>query len=267
MNLYAFGPIAAILDSAYRLLLGFASFIEPFAGELSAAIAIVALTVVIRSALIPVGRSQVRAEYTRRRLAPQLRALQQRYRGKPEVLQRKTMELYAAEKASPFAGILPALAQAPVLSLVYALFVLAVINGHANALLGMHLFGVPLGTSLVAFLGAGMPPLGLIVFAALLLAIAATAWMSRRHAMKVAAENPVAPPASASASRSGAASGTPALPTAPAWLPSALSWLPFITVAFAAFVPLAATLYLAVTTAWTLAERAWLRRALAPRSE
>lgn len=265
MNLYAFGPIAAILDSAYRLLLGFASFIEPFAGELSAAFAIVTLTLLVRSVLIPVGRSQVRAEFTRRRIAPQLRELQQRYKSKPEVLQRKMMELYAAEKSSPFAGILPALAQAPVLSLVYGLFVLAIINGHTNALLGMHLFGVPLGTSLVTFLGSGMPPLGLIVFAALLLAIAATAWMSRRHALKVAADNPVVPPTSASASPSVTASGAPALPTAPAWLPSALSWLPFITVLFAAFVPLAATLYLAVTTAWTLVERALLRRSLSPR--
>ncbi|KQQ92936.1 hypothetical protein ASF62_14190 [Leifsonia sp. Leaf325] len=266
MNLYAFGPIAAILDSAYRLLLGFASFIEPFAGELSAALAIVTLTLVIRSVLIPVGRSQVRAEFTRRRLAPQLSELQRRYKGKPEVLQRKMMELYATEKTSPFAGILPALAQAPVLSLLYGLFVLAVINGHTNALLGMHLFGVPLGTSLVAFVGAGMPPLGLAVFAALLLAIAATAWMSRRHALEVAAENPSIPPAAGSAGRSGggAAASAP-LPTPPAWLPSALSWLPFITVVFAVFVPLAATLYLAVTTAWTLIERAWLRRALAPR--
>ncbi|MET1017282.1 MAG: preprotein translocase YidC, partial [Leifsonia flava] len=144
--------------------------------------------------------------------------------------------------------------------------VLAVINGHTNALLGMHLFGVPLGTSLVAFLGAGMPPLGLAVFAALLLAIAATAWMSRRHALKVAAENPPIPAAEGTAGRAGggAAASAP-MPTPPAWLPSALSWLPFITVVFAVFVPLAATLYLAVTTAWTLIERAWLRRALAPR--
>jgi YidC/Oxa1 family membrane protein insertase len=40
----------------------------------------------------------------------------------------------------------------------------------------------------------------------------------------------------------------------------ALSWTPFITVVFAGFVPLAAVLYLAVTTAWTLVERALLRK-------
>jgi membrane protein insertase Oxa1/YidC/SpoIIIJ len=42
----------------------------------------------------------------------------------------------------------------------------------------------------------------------------------------------------------------------------ALSWLPFLTVVFAAVVPLAATLYLAVATAWTLVERTVLRRML-----
>jgi YidC/Oxa1 family membrane protein insertase len=35
---------------------------------------------------------------------------------------------------------------------------------------------------------------------------------------------------------------------------------PFVTVAIAAFVPLAAGLYLVTTTAWTLAERTLLRR-------
>jgi YidC/Oxa1 family membrane protein insertase len=36
--------------------------------------------------------------------------------------------------------------------------------------------------------------------------------------------------------------------------------LPFVAVVFAAFVPLAAALYLVTTTAWTFAERAILRR-------
>jgi YidC/Oxa1 family membrane protein insertase len=37
-------------------------------------------------------------------------------------------------------------------------------------------------------------------------------------------------------------------------------WLPLASVIFAAFVPLAASLYLATTTLWTLIERAILRR-------
>jgi YidC/Oxa1 family membrane protein insertase len=43
--------------------------------------------------------------------------------------------------------------------------------------------------------------------------------------------------------------------------------LPYFTVVVAAFVPLAAGVYLLTTTAWTLAERAFVQRALAARAE
>jgi YidC/Oxa1 family membrane protein insertase len=42
-----------------------------------------------------------------------------------------------------------------------------------------------------------------------------------------------------------------------------LGYLPYLTVLFAAFVPLAATIYLALTTAWSFAERLILRRRMA----
>jgi YidC/Oxa1 family membrane protein insertase len=41
--------------------------------------------------------------------------------------------------------------------------------------------------------------------------------------------------------------------------------MPYFTVAVAAFVPLAAGVYLLTTTAWTLAERALVQRVLAVR--
>src|SRR5690606_37161286 len=94
--------------------------------------------------------SLVRTEFTRRRLAPKLAALQLKYKKKPEVLSQKMMEFYREEKSSPFAGIMPALIQAPVLSIVYGLFILGSINGHANDLLGAELFGARLGDSLFA---------------------------------------------------------------------------------------------------------------------
>jgi YidC/Oxa1 family membrane protein insertase len=185
----------------------------------------------------------VRAEFTRKRLAPKLQELQRKYKKNRELLQRKTMELYANEKASPLAGCLPTLLQAPVLSTVYGLFILGSINGHANGLLTERLFSVQLGASLVS--GPGWP--GALVFAGVLLVIAVVAWMSRRIAVKNA------PPV------------TDATPPALRNLNGPLTWLPFITVVFAAVVPLAAAIYLAVTTAWTLVERIILRRILAPK--
>ncbi|WP_411700649.1 membrane protein insertase YidC [Conyzicola sp.] len=245
MDIYSFAPIAVVLDAAYSVVTGLQDLLAPLAGSASAALAIVLITLVLRLLLIPVGRSQVRAEFTRRRLAPRLQALQKKYKKNPEMLQKKTMELYTSEKASPLAGILPTLAQAPVLSIVYGLFILPTVNGHGNALLTEQLLGVPLGTSLAHLLTTGAFGLDLLVYAALLLVIAAVAFASRRVAL---------------------AFNKPADDAAPAMarMNAALSWLPFITVLFAALVPLAATLYLTVTTTWTLVERQVLRRRLAP---
>lgn len=247
MDFYAFPPIAAVLDAAYSLLTGLAELLTPFAGPAASAAAIVVVTLVVRAILIPLGRLQMRAEITRRRLAPKLRELQRRHRKRPEVLQQKTLELYRDEKTSPFAGMLPALAQAPVLSILYGVFVLPTINGHGNALLDETLLGVPLGSSVVGLVGAGAW-LDAGIVAILLLAIAITASLSRRQMLRLA-EPPV--PGDAQSEQQHR-------------MMRVLSWMPFLTVVFAAIVPLAATIYLTVTTAWTLTERTLLRRAMTP---
>lgn len=251
MDIYSFPPIAAVLDFAYTIVTFLATALTPIAGASATALAIVVITMLVRAALIPVGRSQVRAEFTRRRLAPKLRELQRRYGKNPEVLQRKTMELYTEEKASPLAGCLPTLIQAPIVSVVYGLFILGTINGHPNGLLTETLAGVPLGTSLLTLIGGGQAWPGVIVYILLLAVIATVAGLQRRATRAAAAE-------------AGQSSETAAIPGM-ANVASALSWLPFITVIFAAIVPLAATLYLTITTTWTLVERTLLRRIYAAR--
>lgn len=245
MNPYDFPPIAAALDAAYSFVSGLAVLLEPVAGAGSAAAAIVLVTMLVRTVLIPVGIAQGRAEITRRRLAPMLRDLQRRHAKNPERLQRATMQLYADEKASPLAGCLPVLIQAPIVSLLYGLFVHTDIAGHGNALLAAELSGVPLGQSFVWTLGTGIP-LDLIVFGVLLAVIATVSFVSRRVALRQADPDAAAP--------------------AIANVAGALSWLPFLTVVFAAFVPLAATIYLAITTTWTLVERLLVRRILLARA-
>jgi YidC/Oxa1 family membrane protein insertase len=246
VDIYSFAPIAAVLDAAYAVVTTLAAALEPLAGSAASAIAIVVITVALRLALIPVGVSQVRAEFTRRRLAPRLQQLQRTYKKNPQLLQQKTLALYADEKTSPFAGMLPTLLQAPVLSIVYGLFILPTINGHDNALLTEQLFGVPLGTSLAHLLVTGVFGADLLVFAGLLLVIGTVAFGSRRAALRFASPLPE--------------DAAPGMERLTSWL----SWLPFLTVLFAGLVPLAATLYLTVTTTWTLVERQVLRRRLAP---
>lgn len=239
MDFSAFPPVAVALDGAYSIVTWLAATLTPLAGTASTALAVALGTLAVRLLLIPVGVSQVRAEITRRRLAPLLQDLRRRYGRNPELLQRKTMQLYADEKASPFAGCVPTLLQAPVLSLLYGLFVVPAVNGHVNALLEAELLGVPLGTSFVSLLTAGTLGVEALLFVALFSAIGGVAWASRRMALR--------------------AQQSADVPDQLRSVTSALSWLPFLTVVFAAIVPLAATLYLAVSTTWTLVERTVLR--------
>lgn len=231
MNIFDFPPFAAALDAA-------ATALGSLAGVVTPGFAIVLVTIAIRAALIPLSLAVVRAEGHRRRIAPQLARLRTRYAKQPDRVRTETLALYAAEKVSPIAGFLPALAQAPVLTLVYALFTSNTIDGHANALLHATLLGAPLGRHLIAVVTGVLPTDAVAV--SLIVVIGMIAWLSRRAARRSA------------------------LPVEPAQqrIADVLSFTPFLTVVFAAIVPLAATLYLAVSTSWTLIERQLMRRAI-----
>ena len=181
MDLYAFPPIAALLDGAHAILMTLTDLLEPFAGAASAAAAVVLVTLLVRAALIPVGVSQAKAERTRARLAPRIAELRRRHANDPERLQRETMKLYSDEGASPMAGCLPMLIQAPIVGVIYALFILPTIAGHPNALLEQHLAGVPLGSSLAGSIASGsLDPGSFVVFAVVIGSIALVGELTRR---------------------------------------------------------------------------------------
>lgn len=257
MDLYAFPPIAALLEGAHALLMGLAELLAPLTGAVSAAAAIVLLTLLVRTVLVPVGVSQAKAEQGRARLAPKLAELQRRHAKHPERLQREMMALYREENTSPLAGCLPMLAQAPVVGVVYALFILPVIAGHENALLQETLAGVPLGSSLAGSLVQGtLAPAGLAVFATVILSIVLVGEVTRRV---FRAQAPAVPTAPARAAGGTGAAASPS-PLSTAGAQRMLGLLQFATAVVAVFVPLAAGIYLLVTVAWTLGQRALLRR-------
>ncbi|MGL3150483.1 YidC/Oxa1 family membrane protein insertase [Microbacterium sp. A82] len=240
MDIYAFGPIAAILDAAYGALTALSALLEPLAGTAASAAAVILVTLLVRALLIPVGISQAKAEQTRARLAPRLRELQKRHKKNPEKLQRETMQLYKDENTSPFAGCLPVLAQAPVIGILYTLFLRTDIAGHANELLTHDLFGASLGTSLVTMLFTGPFSLPTLVVSGVLIAIMiVVAEITRRIFRPVAVDDsPMSSPG----------------------MLGMMNALHYLTAVFAVFVPLAAGLYLTVTVVWTLVQRVILRR-------
>ncbi|WP_342770105.1 membrane protein insertase YidC [Xylanimonas allomyrinae] len=97
-----------------------------------------ALTLVIRVALIPLFVKQIKASRGMQIMQPELQAVQKKYKGKSdpasrEAMTRETMELYKKHGTNPFASCLPILLQSPIF---FALF--RVLNNLKNISAGTH---------------------------------------------------------------------------------------------------------------------------------
>ena len=231
---------------AYHVVAALATWFAPVPGGMATAAAIIVFTVAVRLALTPLSYYMIRGEAARARLAPRVRDLQRRFARQPERLQHEMRELYQAEGAGLFAGCLPMLLQLSFLSLMYRLFASRTVGGAPNLLLTHRLFGAPLASHWLT--GAGPFSKQGMVFFGLLALLGVVAWLGARTARRATAPG-----------------GDVA---APAGVAKALTRLfPYGTLLVAAVMPLAAGLYLLTTTAWTVLERAILRRRLSVTSQ
>jgi len=245
------------VDAAYHLVCAFTGFLTPVLGGLAAVAAIVLFTAAVRLLLMPLSLRAVRGQAAAARLAPQLQALQKRYAKQPERLQREMTALYKREGTSMFASITPFLLQWPLLSVVYLLFRSGQVGGKPNTLLTRDLFGVPLGSHWLS--GAGPASAGGLLFLAVFALLAVLCWLSVRlgRLMTPAPQPPAASASPAKTAKAGAGKTGINGPNEPGVL---LRVLPYLTVVIAAFVPLAAGIYLLTSTGWSLAERAFFWR-------
>lgn len=83
---------------------------------------IVAMTVLIRALLIPLTLKSIRSQNAMKEFAPQIKAMQEKYKDDKPKLNEEMMKFYRENQINPFASCLPLLAQAPVfISLFYLL--------------------------------------------------------------------------------------------------------------------------------------------------
>jgi YidC/Oxa1 family membrane protein insertase len=248
------------VDAAYHVVTAISTVLAPIAGGLAVAAAIVVFTIAVRLLILPFSYYALRGQFAQARIAPQVQALRQRYAKQPERLSRELKALYAEQGTSMLAGCLPLLLQWPFLSVMYLLFRSSSVGGAPNTLLAHYLFGARLGSHWLA--GTGPLSAQGAVFAGLFLLLGVIGWLAARSARRVAGPAP-ATTTSARVARRDAAPPSAAQPAGvPPWV---TSLLPYLTAVFAAFLPLAAGLYLLTTTAWTLLERVVLRRVLLAR--
>jgi YidC/Oxa1 family membrane protein insertase len=246
--------LSPAVSIAYHAVTVIASILAPAIGTLAPAAAIIAVTLAVRLALLPLSYYAMRGQAAQALLAPRVAELRRRYARQPDRLQRELAALYQAETGSLLAGCLPLLAQLPVFSVLYRLFLSPSIAGQPNRLLTSTLLHIPLGARWLRLAwpplrGAALLPGHALAFAGLAALIALAGWASARLTRRHAAP---ATPATLAAPGTGApGTGVPAVLTRLA---------PYTSAVIALFVPLAAGLYLLTTAAWTLTERAALLR-------
>lgn len=108
--------IEAILVGFHNLMISFGMDAD---SGVSWVLAITALVLVVRAALIPVFVRQIKSQRRMMEIAPDLKKIQDKYRGKKdqfsrEAMSRETMALYSKAGTNPFASCLPLLLQMPI---------------------------------------------------------------------------------------------------------------------------------------------------------
>jgi YidC/Oxa1 family membrane protein insertase len=112
-------------------------------------LSIVGLVLVVRAALIPIFVRQIKSQRKMLEVAPQLKKIQDKYKGKKdqfsrEAMSRETMELYKRTGTNPLSSCLPLLLQMPIF---FALF--SVLNDAQHGKAGVG----PLNTQLAKSFG------------------------------------------------------------------------------------------------------------------
>lgn len=120
------GIFSAILAPIEHIVSGVLTILHDItmaAGFMSYGWAIILLTILVKIALYPLTVKQVQSMRAMQELAPKMKAIQEKYKDKPQEMQKKIGELYQKAGVNPLAGCLPMLIQMPILmGMYYALY-------------------------------------------------------------------------------------------------------------------------------------------------
>lgn len=184
--------VVELLLVAFHQLLTFTG-LEAAAG-ITWVLSIVGLVLVIRAALIPIFVKQIKSQRRMLEVAPQLKKIQDKYKGKRdqlsrEAMSRETMELYKKTGTNPLASCLPLLIQMPIF---FSLF--SVLNDaqHSKAGVGplsdelaqqfgeANLFGIaPLHQSIQGALAEGGQELVIVIAVIMVILMTASQFITQ----------------------------------------------------------------------------------------
>ena len=119
----------------------------------SIAVAILLMTVIVRSAVFPLASKSFRSMAKMRIIAPQMKELQDKYKGDKQRLQMEIFELYKREDVNPFSGCWPIIIQIPIFFALYKVILISVELRHAPFWGWVHDLSAPDPTTLFNLFG------------------------------------------------------------------------------------------------------------------
>ncbi|MEA3064244.1 MAG: YidC/Oxa1 family rane protein insertase, partial [Sphingomonadales bacterium] len=93
-------------------------------------VAIICLTLIVRTLMFPIAQKQFKSMAAMRVLQPKMKALQDRHKEDKPRLQQEMLNLYQEEKVNPMAGCLPIVIQIPIFYALYKTLMVSVEMRH-----------------------------------------------------------------------------------------------------------------------------------------
>lgn len=107
-----------LMDLVTIYTVNFLQFFAKYCGGFG--MAIIILTVIVRLCLWHSSVAQQRSMRKMQALQPKMKAIQERYKNNPQVMQQKMMEFYKENKFNPMGGCFPILIQLPIFICLYS---------------------------------------------------------------------------------------------------------------------------------------------------
>src|SRR3989344_2343481 len=207
-------------------------------------LAIIALTVVIRLILWPLGQKGIKSQAALAKIQPEIEEIKKKYQGNKEGQAKALMELYSRNGINPLSGCLPIIIQIPVLIALWQVFLS---GAKLETIYGLYSFVAAPSNIQPVFLG-----LFDLTQRSVILAIVAGAlqYFQAKMMMPTFAKASVNKPASAA--------GAPDF--GQMMSKQMLYFAPILTIVISWSFPAALPLYWIVTTLATLAQQYWIKK-------
>jgi len=85
-------------------------------------IAIIVLTIIIKTALLPLTKKQIKSQKALQDLQPKIEEIKKKFKDKKDAMAKAMMDLYKKDKVNPFSSCLPLIIQLPFLWAVFRIF-------------------------------------------------------------------------------------------------------------------------------------------------